>query len=518
MNKRQSELAKLSLEDEKRILKQLEKNYIKAIADIKKKIRILQADDITPSKAYRISFQQQLERQLTSAFNTLQSNNFKHIEDYLESCYKNGYLGTMYDLHGQGLPIVTPINQKEMIQAIVKTGDGIKLKNKLGVHTKELKKQVVAEIQRGFSMEASYTDIARNISSYGEADIYRSKLIARTEGHRVQNEAKMTSLRKAKSLGADIVKQWDSTLDGDTRPEHRKLDGQVREIEENFEVNGLSAMCPGAFGSPAQDCNCRCTMLQRARKMVEVEDQFQKLDNVSKEFVSCKDFEEWKHKYYSAVENIKDDVIINSKRYSYITQSQYQKLIEICEQNETAEEHHQIWYHMSQKQKAGYIQTSNSFNINSALRTDKISSLKPDDIKTINILNDVISRNPLDNNYVADRYVGSDFLDFVFGVKLDGNRKSDFENTIDKLSSFIGQTRTDKGFMSASLKSSKNVFTDRPIKLKILLDKDIKAYVTSNKIESEAILGTGSEYELIDVQKLSDINGHNWIEMLIRII
>ena len=54
-------------------------------------------------------------------------------------------------------------------------------------------------------------------------------------------------------------------MDGDTRPTHRRLDGQIRELDEPFEMGGKKAMHPGGFGDPAEDCNCRCQLLQRAR-------------------------------------------------------------------------------------------------------------------------------------------------------------------------------------------------------------------------------------------------------------
>ena len=61
------------------------------------------------------------------------------------------------------------------------------------------------------------------------------------------------------------MKVWDSTLDGKTRPTHRKLDGQIRDVDELFEMDGLNAMYPGDFGDPSEDCNCRCKMLEKSR-------------------------------------------------------------------------------------------------------------------------------------------------------------------------------------------------------------------------------------------------------------
>ena len=58
--------------------------------------------------------------------------------------------------------------------------------------------------------------------------------------------------------GADILKQWDATLDKKTRKAHRLLD-------EPFEINGHKAMYPSNFGIPSLDINCRCAILQRTK-------------------------------------------------------------------------------------------------------------------------------------------------------------------------------------------------------------------------------------------------------------
>ena len=62
--------------------------------------------------------------------------------------------------------------------------------------------------------------------------------IARTEGHRIQVASNLDAMQAAKERGADVVKQWDATLDETTRERHRELDGQIREIDEDFEYSG----------------------------------------------------------------------------------------------------------------------------------------------------------------------------------------------------------------------------------------------------------------------------------------
>ena len=61
MNKRQKEVLQITLNDEEAVLKALENNYTKALADIKRNIKELQANPLTQSKAYQLEFQKQLE-------------------------------------------------------------------------------------------------------------------------------------------------------------------------------------------------------------------------------------------------------------------------------------------------------------------------------------------------------------------------------------------------------------------------------------------------------------------------
>ena len=107
--------------------------------------------------------------------------------------------------------------------------------------------------------------MARNIQNLSRAPLARAKTIARTEAHRIYETSSEDARQEAKAAGADVVKQWDATLDGDTRPTHRELDGQIRETDKPFEADGKKAMYPGDFGDPAEDCNCRCVALTRAR-------------------------------------------------------------------------------------------------------------------------------------------------------------------------------------------------------------------------------------------------------------
>lgn len=315
MNQRQLEVQKLSVQDEKRIIRQLQQVYKKASEDCQAKIEALAArQDLQNIQTiiYQQQYQKALKKQLDSIFDELQASSFQSISDYLEKCYENGFFGTLYDLQGQGIPLIIPIDQRQVVQALELDAKLSKpFYDRLGEDVTFLKKKVKAEVSRGIANGSTWWDVAQKIAtgmnSPLKTALYNSMRIARTEGHRIQNQAQWDTINKAKAKGADIVKQWDSTLDQRTRATHRRLDGQIRELDEPFEVDGHKAMYPGGFGIPKEDIHCRCVMLQRARWALD-EEELQTLKDRAAYFEldKTKDFEDYKSKYLKAVQEIKE--------------------------------------------------------------------------------------------------------------------------------------------------------------------------------------------------------------------
>lgn len=313
MNIRQKEVLQQELNNEKKTIKELEQVYQQAIKDCEKKIRELsmRSDmENIQSIIYQKQYQQAIKGQLEGVLSQLHSNEFATVSEYLNKCYTDGFVGSMYDLAGQGIPLIVPINQNQVVKAIQLDSKLSKtLYESLGEDVGKLKTAVRAQVSRGISNGSSWNDIAkifaeRNMKNtpFGTA-INNAIRIARTEGHRVQTSAKMDAMSEAKKKGADVVKQWDSTLDGRTRTTHRQLDGQIRELDEPFEVEGMKADAPGMFGNPAEDCNCRCAVLQRARWALD-ETELDTLKERAEYFGldKSKDFEDYKSKYLNISE------------------------------------------------------------------------------------------------------------------------------------------------------------------------------------------------------------------------
>lgn len=213
----------------------------------------------------------------------------------------------MYSLHKQGMPILAPIDQRAVTRA-VRTDSKLsgRLYGELGVDMQKLKKTIRREISIGISIGSDYNMIARQVQISSGIPLKRAKTIVRTEGHRIQQQSADDARNAAKAQGCQVVKQWDAVLDGNTRTDHRILDGQIREVGEPFEIDGKKAEYPGAFGRPEEDCNCRCVALTRARWGLD-EAELQTMKDRAKFFGLDKteNFKEFEEKYLNAADTLK---------------------------------------------------------------------------------------------------------------------------------------------------------------------------------------------------------------------
>lgn len=331
------------LDDEEAVIKALNQTYQQALTDVEEKAKKLQKqieelDEIEKlvtdpdelevifsrkrSKVYQKKYQNALNGQLTDILDNMHEKNYKTISSYINGCYNEGFLGAMYSLHKQDIPLIFPINQKAVTEAVLlnsKISEG--LYNRLGEDVAGLKRTIANEVSRGISTGASYHEIAKQIQSkmVGVYDkksggsLYRAETIAITEGHRVQIEAQFKAMLEAKEKGADILKQWDATKDNKVRPSHMKVDTEIRELDEKFS-NGL--MFPGdKNGKAGEVIRCRCALLQRARAgLDEQELEYIKEKAAFYGLDKTENFEDFKEKYLDVVdiEKALENIVKNS--------------------------------------------------------------------------------------------------------------------------------------------------------------------------------------------------------------
>lgn len=327
------------MDSEEAALKELEKQYAAALKDINEKVKLFQADiDLLDealsqdglddaskallksqkqSKIYQKQFQQTLKGQVSGIIDKMHSDHYTTIDKYLNGCYETSYIGTMFDIAGQGIPIIAPIDQAAAVKAVLTNSKIVEgYYNHLGVNYAKLKKTITQEISRGIASGLPYRDIARNIHNVSGSGVSNAKRIARTEGHRIQQTGARDAQQAAKKRGADVVKQWDAALDKRTRKSHARVDGEIRELDEKFS-NGL--MFPGdPSGGAAEVINCRCVALTRARWALD-DDELQTLKERAEYFGldKTKNFEDFRRKYLKAVEKSENDDIISPTKNAY---------------------------------------------------------------------------------------------------------------------------------------------------------------------------------------------------------
>lgn len=314
MKKSHKETEEILLAHEKKVLNDLEQAYARALADVKKRIQELTTDieflertgveneSLIRSKVYQLEYQKSLQSQIKSYMDTLKKSTVTTTESYLKQMYEDSYIAQFYVLHKAGIPVIAPINVEKLLKAVNMKVDGFKFSKRMYDDVEELGKVTIEEITQGIAQGKSYIDIADRVAQRTEATLKQAYTIARTEGGRVSSMAKVDSQKKAKEMGADIVKQWDSMWDNKTRPQHQALDGQIREIDEDFEYKGMKAKAPRMFGVPHMDINCRCVMLTIPRW--DIDDTRTKRDYIEErepnkdQLVQAKNYKEWKTKYY----------------------------------------------------------------------------------------------------------------------------------------------------------------------------------------------------------------------------
>lgn len=303
MNKREKELLKLQLLQEKDLIKDLKKAYSQALNDIQARIKELMAQEEIQSKIYRKQYLKALETQLNGIINVLEGNNVQLITERLIKAYENGYLGSLYIMHDYGIPLIFGIDEKRVMTIVLKPIEKMTFANRIGQDMKEFKKKVKSEISRGIASNASYGTIAKQIELRINENFNRSYRIAQTEMGRVSSESQYDSLVKAQEQGCEIIKQWCATLDDKTRPDHAALDGQIREIDEYFTIGNHKALHPHGFGVAKLDINCRCTMLEKPKWALD-ESELDRLKERATYYKldKTKDFNNFKAKYLKAID------------------------------------------------------------------------------------------------------------------------------------------------------------------------------------------------------------------------
>jgi HK97 family phage portal protein len=117
-------------------------------------------------------------------------------------------------------------------------------------------------IEGGLEQNLTVEEIQQALMRSPGFSASRAAMIARTETTAAIETGSEAAYKAAADAGVDIRKQWLSARDGSVRDAHVGLDGQIREIGEDFEdQDGATGPGPGQMSTAASSVNCRCTTI-----------------------------------------------------------------------------------------------------------------------------------------------------------------------------------------------------------------------------------------------------------------
>lgn len=126
-------------------------------------------------------------------------------------------------------------------------------------NVEQLSSAMTQSIMQGEAIEKIAERMISSVAGMNERTAIRN---ARTATTSAENGGRYNGYRRLKSAGVDLTVEWQATLDGRTRHTHRLLDGQRRDVDKPFEVDGQKILYAGdPYAPQGLVWNCRCTML-----------------------------------------------------------------------------------------------------------------------------------------------------------------------------------------------------------------------------------------------------------------
>lgn len=205
------------------------------------------------------------------------------INEFSKAKYKGMYNGLKdqityaYDYYHTALTEVTgktftqtPLKKEWLTQTIENELSGLTLKQTIQRDRQSIIYSLKSNLIQGVNRGESYSQMAKRMKDVVNGDYQKAVRIARTETHRVKEAGTYESALKGEKAGIKQVKTWNSSNDGRTRKEHRRLDGETIPLDEYFRLGSAKTLKPGDTGRAEHDINCRCFLTYEIVDDIEV--------------------------------------------------------------------------------------------------------------------------------------------------------------------------------------------------------------------------------------------------------
>ncbi len=201
-----------------------------------------------------------VEKVLTDLINEFSKAKYKGMYDQLREqllfAYQYYYTG-LTEISGRKYKLL-PLKKEWLTATIENPLSGLTLKETLQRDRQNIIYSLKSNLIQGVNRGESFSAMAKRMQKVVNNDYQKAVRIARTETHRVKEAGTYESALKGEKAGIKQMKTWNSSNDGRTRKEHRKLDGKTIPMDEYFRVGSAKALKPGDTGRAEHDINCRC--------------------------------------------------------------------------------------------------------------------------------------------------------------------------------------------------------------------------------------------------------------------
>lgn len=274
------------------------KNFLQwfAVADTARR-RLVESQELSISeyKRWRNTYMFQ-GRQTYAMVDTLAEDLVN--KDKIAASIINGYMPEVYAINGNYITYTidqaTNINvawtlfDEPTVERLIREKPDLLPKATVNI-PKDLrwnKEKLTSAITQGIIQGENIDEIAERLAEVTDMDRNAAVRNAATMTTSAQNAGRVDGMKRAEDMGVKLKQRWLATLDGHTRPSHRRCDGELREIGKKFS-NGL--LYPGdPAGPPAEVYNCRCVITAMVENQInDFNDRINRLQGMS--------YEEWKN-------------------------------------------------------------------------------------------------------------------------------------------------------------------------------------------------------------------------------
>lgn len=242
-----SEIDRIAAEAENRMNAQLQRLLERVLSAVSKKSTMSAYEAqrvIQEIRTYVATFNEDAKKIVTDAQRRTFTRGIKQIDSAVETSGLTiifPFVSDQYLIAAQNFSanLISGVSQ----DALTRISNNIRLASLGGLKFEELINRIGTEIHKGSMAQISA----------------RAANIARTETRRISNIASYARAQQVVTSYPGSQKMWHTANDARVRSSHRLLEGQSKDIDEDFIVGGYPALYPQHPSLPAKEsAECRC--------------------------------------------------------------------------------------------------------------------------------------------------------------------------------------------------------------------------------------------------------------------